>query len=146
MDLAGYAGDFHRHRVDDTIKKRVALSEDELAKMILDDDRMKDIALAIRQIDPDRNGYITQQEADDIFRENYSHQMQGKHMFGLLKEFRSNTNKILVDYNKFKAFCMSKLNQAKRNEKKKNDPKQALIEKVMGKVELSGRDDDLSDV
>lgn len=49
-------------------------------------------------------------------------------MFGLLKEFRSNTNKILVDYNKFKAFCMSKLNQAKRNEKKKNDPKQALIE------------------
>ena len=72
MDLAGYAGDFHRHRVDDAIKKRVALTEDELARMILDDDRMKDIALAIRQIDPDRNGYITQQEADDIFRENYS--------------------------------------------------------------------------
>ena len=32
---------------------------------------MKEVALAIRQIDPDRNGFVTQQELDDIFRENY---------------------------------------------------------------------------
>ena len=40
--------------------------------------------------------------------------MESKHMFGLIKEFRSNTNKILVDYNKFKAFVSTKLKQAKK--------------------------------
>ena len=39
--------------------------------MMLKDDRLKEIVLALRTIDPDRNGYVTQQELDDIFRESY---------------------------------------------------------------------------
>ena len=35
MDLGGYVGDFHRHRVGDEIKKRVPLTEDELVDMML---------------------------------------------------------------------------------------------------------------
>ena len=102
MDLAGYVGDFHRHRVQGEIKKRVGMTEAELVKMMTDEDRFKEIALAIREIDPDRNGFITQQELDDIFRENYREKMEGKHMFDLIKDFRSITNKILIDYAKFK--------------------------------------------
>lgn len=60
MDLAGYVGDFHRHRIGDEIKKRVPLTEDELIKIMIKDDRLKEIALAFREIDPDRNGFLTQ--------------------------------------------------------------------------------------
>ena len=60
MDLAGYVGDFHRHRVDNDIKKRVAMTEGELIAMMLESDRMKEINLAFREIDPDKNGYLTQ--------------------------------------------------------------------------------------
>ena len=59
MDLAGYVGDFHRHRVDVDIKKRVAITEKELIKIMVKDDRMKEIALTFREVDPDRNGFLT---------------------------------------------------------------------------------------
>ena len=71
MDLAGYVGDFHRHRVGKEIKQRVGMTEQELVDMMAENDRLKEITLAIRQIDPDRNGFVTQQELDDIFRESY---------------------------------------------------------------------------
>ena len=59
-DLGGYFGDFHRHRIDKTIKKRVNLTEKELIDMMLRNNRMKEIGLAIRSIDPERNGFVTQ--------------------------------------------------------------------------------------
>ena len=115
MDLGGYVGDFHRHRVSKEIKKREPMSEHELMVLMTADDRLKDITLAFREIDPFRNGYITQQELDDIFRENYHEKMDGKNMFGLIKEFRSITNKILVDYNKFKKWIISSLKAHKKS-------------------------------
>ena len=135
MDLAGYVGDFHRHRVDVDIKKRVAITEKELIKIMVKDDRMKEIALTFREVDPDRNGFLTQQELDDIFRENYREQMHGKHLFGLIKEFRSATNKILVDYNKFKKWIYSKLLTQKKTDKDQIAglaSKRAMIEEVLG--------------
>jgi hypothetical protein len=121
MDLGGYMGDFHRHRIDHDIKKRVALTEAELVAMMAAEDRLKEVALAFREIDPDRNGYVTQQELDDIFRENYSRQMEGKNMFGVIKGFLSITNKILVDYNKFKSSLFNRLKEHKRALKDRND-------------------------
>ena len=119
MDLAGYVGDFHRHRIGgEEIKKRIPLTEEELMEIMVKNDRLKEIALAFREIDPDRNGFLTQQELDDIFRENYREQMIGKNMFGLVREFRSATNKILVDYNRFKKWVYSSLMGRKRKERK----------------------------
>ena len=109
MDLGGYIGDFHRHRVGDEIKKRVPLTEEELVTMMIKSDRLKEISFTFREIDPFRNGYLTQQEIDDIFRENYNEQMEGKHMFGLVKDFRSVTNKILVEYGKFRKWIFTLL-------------------------------------
>ena len=114
MDLAGYVGDFHRHRVGTEIKKRIGFSEEELITMMVKDDKLKEIALAFREVDPDRNGFVTQQELDDIFRENYKEQMVGRHIFTVCKDFRSITNKILVDYNKFKGWLNSKLKERRR--------------------------------
>ena len=61
MDLAGFVGDFNRHRNQsgEEIRKREAISESELVSMMLKDDRLKEIVLALRTIDPDRNGYVT---------------------------------------------------------------------------------------
>ena len=59
MDLWGYYGDQTRHRKYEGNRKRVALTEDELVQMMHENDRLKEIALALRDIDPDRNGYVT---------------------------------------------------------------------------------------
>ena len=49
MDLGGFLGDFHRHRVShEAIKKRRAFTETELVDMMIVDDRLKEIALAFR--------------------------------------------------------------------------------------------------
>ena len=61
QDLAGYAGDFHRHRVDkDAINKRIGLTEEELISMVVENDKLKEVKLALRHIDPERNGFVTQ--------------------------------------------------------------------------------------
>ncbi len=59
MDLAGYEGDFNRHRVNEDVKKRVGLTETEFLNMIYQDDKLKEIAFTLRDIDPDRNGFVT---------------------------------------------------------------------------------------
>ena len=46
---------------------------------------------------------------DDIFRENYAKEMENKNIFNLLKDFRSISNKILVDYGKFKKWIYAKM-------------------------------------
>ena len=52
--------------------------------------------------------------------------MEGRHIFGVCKDFRSITNKILVDYNKFKGWLHSKLKERKKLESfKKTDPRKA---------------------
>mmetsp|Transcript_30086 Transcript_30086/g.37198 ORF Transcript_30086/g.37198 Transcript_30086/m.37198 type:complete len:101 (+) Transcript_30086:878-1180(+) len=100
---------------------------------MLQNDRLKEIALAIRHIDPDRNGFVTQQELDDIFRENYRNEMQGKHIFGLIKDFRSISNKILVDYGKFKKWVFTKLKDARKEQEMKKDPKLKLLNSLLNK-------------
>ena len=132
MDLGGYVGDFHRHRVNKSeIKKRLPLNESELINMMTEIDRLKEIGFAIRDIDPDRNGFVTQQELDDIFRENYRDKMQGKHIFGLIKDFRSVSNKILVDYVKFKKWVNMKLLNRRKSMKeaksRQDDPRRAVL-------------------
>ena len=93
--------------------------------------RMKEIALAIRQIDPDRNGFVTQQELDDIFRENYKKEMEGKHIFALIKDFRSISNKILVDYSKFKKWIYTKLQDEKKQKDSTHDQKKVLLDHIL---------------
>ena len=109
-DGFGFIGDFDRTRVK---KKKVPATEEELIDMMFLTDRMKDIGLAIREIDPDRNGYITNQELDDIIRINYTKEMEGKHIFEFIKQFASSSNPILIDYNLFKKHMSTAVKQRK---------------------------------
>ena len=59
---------------------------------MFENDRLKEIGHAIREIDPDRNGYVTNQELDDIIRINYRDQMEGKHIMDFIKQFSSEAN------------------------------------------------------
>ena len=60
LDLCGYLGDFNRHRVDKALnRKRVPITEGDFFAMINKQNRFKEIALAFREIDPDKNGFVT---------------------------------------------------------------------------------------
>ena len=60
--------------------------------------------------------------------------MEGKHIFDLIKEFRSASNKILVDYNKFKKWIFSTLRDAKKERDIKNDPKKEILKSLLNKT------------
>jgi len=75
---------------------------------------MKDIQLMIRSIDKDRNGYITSSELDDILKEVYP-DLKNKDLKRLIKPFCSVSNKILVDYGRFKSFVNDLILQVTKN-------------------------------
>lgn len=49
-DLAGYTGNIHQHRMDKLIK-RVPLEEEQLMRIIHAKNKLKEIAMAFREID-----------------------------------------------------------------------------------------------
>jgi len=54
--------------------------------------------------------------------------MEGKHVFTVIKNFRSVTNKILVDYGKFKGWLFAKVNEMKKLDRlKQTDPRKAIV-------------------
>lgn len=68
----------------------------------------------IRSIDKDRNGYITSSELDDILKEVYP-DLKNKDLKRLIKPFCSVSNKILVDYGRFKSFVNDLILQVTKN-------------------------------
>lgn len=70
---------------------------------------MKEISLAFREIDPERTGMITSPEMDDLFRVLYPEEMKDKHIYDILKQFEVISNKILVEYNKFRTWLVLEL-------------------------------------
>ena len=102
--------------------------------MMIEEDRMKEINFAIREIDPERNGYVTNQELDDIIRINYSKQMEGKHLFEFVKQFSSVSNPILIDYNLFKKHLYTAVKERKEalnpSKKKLNALQQAIQARI----------------
>ena len=89
--------------------------------MFVKENRMKEIQHIIRSIDRDRNGYVTRNELDDILKEVYP-ELRKKDLMRLIKPFCSVSNKILVDYGRFKSFVndmvlsVSKPEHSKKNE------------------------------
>lgn len=71
--------------------------------LFVKENRMKEIQHIIRSIDRDRNGYVTRNELDDILKEVYP-ELRKKDLMRLIKPFCSVSNKILVDYGRFKSF------------------------------------------
>lgn len=57
--------------------------------------------------------------------------MEGKHIFELLRDFRSISNKILVDHGKFKAWIYSRLKDAKANKEEPASVRRAFKSRII---------------
>lgn len=64
---------------------------------------------SIKKIDKDSNGFVTIEELDEIFREWYPLEMEGKTLNRYLKRvFGSLSNRNLINYKQLKAEILSK--------------------------------------
>jgi|694.fasta_scaffold118204_2 Ca2+-binding EF-hand superfamily protein len=78
-------------------------------KMIHTNNKLKEISMAFREIDKERTGMITSPEMDDIFRFHYPEDLKEKHIYDILKPFEVVSNKILIEYKKFREWLVLEL-------------------------------------
>jgi Ca2+-binding EF-hand superfamily protein len=76
---------------------------------------MQQITQMIRQIDRDRNGYITTSEMDDILKEVYPMAFKNKCFKAIFRPFTAIQNPILLNYNQFRDFVNSVVKPAPLN-------------------------------
>ena len=57
---------------------------------------------SIKRIDKDNNGYVTIEEIDEIFKEWFPMELEGKSLRFFFKRFGSVQNKSLIHYKKIK--------------------------------------------
>ena len=69
----------------------------------------------IKEIDPDRNGYVTQTELDDIMKLKYA-ELEKRDLIPIISKYCSIQNKILIDYKKFKDFLVKGMEIMKAKE------------------------------
>ena len=62
----------------------------------------------IKEIDKDNNGYVTNQELEDIMKLCYPEELGDKDLKRLFKMFESIQNTILIDYKKLRDFLVQK--------------------------------------
>ena len=65
----------------------------------------------IKEIDKDNNGYVTNQELDDIFKMHYERELTSKDLKTLFKPFASIQNRILIDYKKLRDHILNRLKE-----------------------------------
>ncbi len=70
---------------------------------------MRIVKKYIKDIDRDCNGYVTNQELDDIFKVVFPSQLGDKDLLRLFRNFASIQNTILIDYKKLYTFLESAL-------------------------------------
>ena len=85
-----------------------ALTEEEWIRTVNLDNKLKDVFLRIREIDKQRNGFVTELELDDIIKVVYP-DLTNYDLANIIKPFSCRENTILVDYKKFRAHFTEQL-------------------------------------
>ena len=67
-DAMGYLGKTDAYREKFVLSP---ISEDEFLQVLHSNNRLREIMLKVREIDPTHNGYVTYQELDDIIKMEY---------------------------------------------------------------------------
>ena len=98
-DNSGYTGEMHRKK---PVKEQEPLSEAELIAMFLNENKVSEFMRYCREIDPDKNGFVTVVEIDDILRILYPEQLKDRDLSEIYEPFCSSNNKILIDYKAFR--------------------------------------------
>lgn len=114
VDNSGYFGIFYRQKVD-----LLPISESEFINIIYQSNRLVQIMKNIKEIDKDNNGYVTNQELDDIFKMHYQAELNNKNLKAVFKPFASLQNRILIDYKKLRDHILIKFKEkesSKRNQ------------------------------
>ena len=52
----------------------------------------------MRDLDPSRNGYVTSEELEELFKSIYPKQLNSVNLIKVFKPFASIQNKLLIDY------------------------------------------------
>jgi hypothetical protein len=94
-DAMGYLGKTEAYREK---FKLYPISEEEFLQVLHTNNRLREIMLKVREIDPTHNGYVTYQELDDIIKMEYPQQLNNRDIMHIVEKFESMQNKILIDY------------------------------------------------
>ena len=116
VDKSGYDGVFSRNP-----KKNQAIDWVNFCKLFIDNDLLTKLVRTIKEIDKDRNGYITNQELEDIVSLCYP-SLKETNLVSLFKPFADPINNILVDYKKLLRHLKLDINLIKENYARQPDP------------------------
>lgn len=61
-------------------------------------DFFKHYEFLLKELDPTKNGFVTDQELEDVFKLVYPTALKGKNLKKVFKTFASIQNKLLIDY------------------------------------------------
>ena len=98
-DINGYFGKtkFYREQV-----KLFPISVEEFIQIVAAENKIDSIMNVIREIDKDRNGYVTNNELTDIIKMIYPKELKAAILTPIIKKFASVANQILIDYKQFR--------------------------------------------
>lgn len=84
------------------VKKNLKpISEGDLVVLFLRENSLHEMSRMIREIDKDRNGFVTKTELDDIIKVLFPEELRDRDISASIKPYQSIQNKILVDYKRF---------------------------------------------
>ena len=106
VDNSGYFGIFYREK-----KPLKQINEREFLDIIAGNNKIVSVMKNIKDIDKDSNGYVTNQELDDIFKMHYEKELSNRDIMTLFKPFASIQNRILIDYKKLRDHIMKRLKE-----------------------------------
>lgn len=104
VDNSGYLGLFYREK-----KILTPIGEPELLDIIVKDNKLQNIMKVIKEIDSDNNGYVTNQELDDIFKMHYAQELGSRELKTVFKKFASIQNRILIDYKRLRDYLAKRV-------------------------------------
>ena len=104
VDTSGYLGLFYREK-----KILTPIGEPELLDIIVKDNKLQNIMKVVKEIDSDNNGYVTNQELDDIFKLHYVEELGSRELKTIFKRFASIQNRILIDYKRLKEYLAKRV-------------------------------------
>jgi hypothetical protein len=99
QDVMGFLGLASWMREKKVLKP---ITESEFIKLFMQNIKLKEVMLSIKEIDKDKNGYVTRTELDDIIKLHYKESLSDRNLTPIINKFSSISNKILIDYKAFR--------------------------------------------
>lgn len=110
IDEAGYLGQFYRKKTN-----LVPISEADFIQVLSKNNQLAEIIRIIKEIDKQRNGFVTSTELDDILKIVYKNDLYNKDLMPIIKPYASIQNRILIDYKKFRDHIVTEIKKYNKN-------------------------------